>query len=157
MKSEENHIIRHALDNEIDELTSLAMKSKAYWGYDYSFLRSCIEELTVTREHLQNHTIYVVEKKKKRIGFYVLQEMNKQSIELTFLFVDPGYVRSGAGKLLFNHATARVKELGYSEMIIQSDPFAAIFYEKMGCRKIGVKPSGSIPDRKLPLFKYSVK
>jgi N-acetylglutamate synthase-like GNAT family acetyltransferase len=157
MIKKDNHIIRQAFGNEVDELTSLAMKSKAYWGYDYSFLRSCVEELSVTKEHVNNHTVYVVEKRKELIGFYVLQEIDTKSIEMTFLFVDPKHIRSGIGKVMFNHAATHARELGYSHVIIQSDPFAAVFYEKMGCKKIGTKPSGSISDRDLPLFRYQLK
>lgn len=157
MIKKEHPIIRQAFENEVDELTSLAMKSKAYWGYDYTFLRSCVEELTVTKEHVNNHTIYVVESRHELIGFYVLQEIDSRSIEMTFLFVDPKHIQSGVGKLMFDHAASHARELGYSHVIIQSDPFAAVFYEKMGCKKIGSKASGSINDRQLPLYLYRLK
>jgi GNAT superfamily N-acetyltransferase len=150
------HVIRQPFENEIDDLTSIAMKSKSYWGYDYTFMRACVEELTVTREHLYHHTIFVVESKKRLIGFYILQEINPDSIEMTFMFVEPKYIGSGLGKLLFNHATAQAKTGGYKNIIVQSDPFAGAFYERMGCKKIGRKPSGSIPGRDLPLYRYRI-
>jgi len=150
------HTIRQPLENEIDALTALAMKSKSYWGYDYTFMRSCVEELTVTKEHVYHHTIYVAESKKQLIGFYVLQEIDSDSIEMTFMFVDPIHIGSGLGKLLFNHAATQAKMAGYKNIIVQSDPFAGAFYEKMGCKKIGKKASGSIPGRDLPLYKYKI-
>jgi len=150
------HIIRQPFENEIDDLTSLAMKSKSYWGYDYIFMRSCVEELTVTKEHLNHHTIYVAESKKHLIGFYILQEIDQESIEMTFMFIDPKYIGSGLGKLLFNHAASQAKLAGYKHIIVQSDPFAGAFYEKMGCKKIGKKASGSIPGRDLPLYRFKI-
>jgi GNAT superfamily N-acetyltransferase len=75
---------------------------------------------------------------------------------MTFMFVDPAYIRSGLGKLLFNHAAGRAKTGGYKNIIVQSDPFAGAFYERMGCTKIGRKPSGSIPGRDLPLYRYRI-
>ena len=156
MLKKHSHIIRQPSEDEIDDLTSLAMKSKSYWGYDYSFMRSCVEELTVTKEHLNHHTIYVAESGKKLIGFYILQQIDPDSIEMTFMFVDPKYIGSGLGKLLFNHAAAQAKTAGYKNIIVQSDPFAGAFYERMGCKKIGKKPSGSIPGRDLPLYRFKI-
>jgi len=156
MVNNNKHVIRQPLENEIDALTSLAMKSKAYWGYDYTFMRSCVEELTVTKEHLSDHTIYVAEYKKELIGFYILQQINHQYIEMTFMFVDPLHIGSGLGKLLFNHAVTQAKISGYNQIIIQSDPYAAAFYEKMGCKKIGKRSSESIPGRNLPLYRYKI-
>jgi len=156
MVTKEIHIIRQPFENEIDDLTSLAMKSKSYWGYDYTFMRSCFEELTVTNNHLNHHTIYAAESKKHLIGFYILQEIDEESIEMTFMFVDPKHIGTGLGKLLFNHAAHQAKKAGYKTIIIQSDPFAGVFYEKMGCKKIGMKASGSIPGRDLPLYRFKI-
>jgi GNAT superfamily N-acetyltransferase len=156
MINNNTHIIRQPFENEIDDLTSLAMKSKSYWGYDYSFMRHCVEELTVTKEHLNHHTIYVAESKKQLIGFYILQEIDKDAIEMTFMFVEPRYIGSGLGKMLFDHAASQAKAAGYKKIIVQSDPFAGAFYERMGCKMIGKKPSGSIPGRDLPLYRYNI-
>jgi GNAT superfamily N-acetyltransferase len=156
MVTKYKHTIRQPVESEIDELTALAMKSKSYWGYDYTFMRSCVEELTVTKEHVNHHTIYLAESKKQLIGFYVLQEIDSDSIEMTFMFVDPVHIGTGLGKLLFNHAVGQAKRAGYGIIIIQSDPFASAFYEKMGCIKIGKKASGSIPGRDLPLYEYKI-
>ncbi len=157
MANNTKHVIRQPFENEIDALTSLAMKSKAYWGYDYTFMRSCVEELTVTTEHVSDHTIYVAECKKELIGFYILQQINNESIEMTFMFVDPIHIGFGLGKLLFNHAATQSKISGYKQIIIQSDPYAAAFYEKMGCIKIGKRSSESIPGRDLPLYKFTIR
>lgn len=150
MKKQYN--IRKPDSNEIDALTSLAMRSKAYWGYDYSFMRNCVEELTVTHDHLNHHTIYLMERKKDLVGFYVLQEIDSESVEMTFMFVKPELIGLGIGKKLFEHATIQAKSAGFKIMIIQSDPFASPFYEVMGCKKIGVRPSNSINGRKMPLY-----
>lgn len=156
MITKEINIIRQPFENEIDDLTSLAMKSKSYWGYDYTFMRTCVEELTVTKNHLNHHTIFAAESRKHLIGFYILQEIDEASIEMTFMFVDPKYIGTGLGKLLFKHAASQAKEAGYKNIIIQSDPFAGAFYEKMGCKKIGKKASGSIPGRDLPLYRFKI-
>jgi hypothetical protein len=36
--------------------------------------------------------------------------------------------------------------------VIQGDPNAAEFYQRCGARKIGERPSASIPGRVLPLY-----
>lgn len=40
-------LIRDARPDEAGELTELALRSKAHWGYDEAFMASCREELTV--------------------------------------------------------------------------------------------------------------
>jgi hypothetical protein len=41
--------IRKARPDEAGELTELALRSKAHWGYDEAFMASCREELTVRK------------------------------------------------------------------------------------------------------------
>lgn len=41
------------------ELTALAMRSKAYWGYDLAFMEACRKELAVPREAFEREIIRV--------------------------------------------------------------------------------------------------
>ena len=44
--------IRLARPDEADHLTALATRSKAYWGYDASFMEACVPALTISPERL---------------------------------------------------------------------------------------------------------
>ncbi len=45
---------------------------------------------------------------------------------------------------------AEARALGLSAIDIDADPGAVGFYERMGGRRVGEAPSGSIPGRMLP-------
>jgi hypothetical protein len=59
--------------------------------------------------------------------------------------------------LLFGWAAARAQGLGAVRMIIEADPGAAPFYERMGARYAGFAPSKSIPGRMLPRMQMELE
>ena len=54
--------IRKALLSEANELSELALHSKATWNYSEEFILACKEELTITDEYIKNNFVYVLEK-----------------------------------------------------------------------------------------------
>jgi len=142
--------IRKARSNEAEQLSSIAFDSKAYWGYDASFMESCREELTLTKENVLQQPCYLVEAESKVAGFYLLQKLSTSKVDMQMLFVHQEFIGKGIGKKLFVHAVSTAKEMGYSEMEIQADPFAQPFYERMGAVVVSKTPSLSIPGRFLP-------
>ena len=50
------------------------------------------------------------------------------------------------------HAISTSSNLEFRSMLIHGDPHADAFYRAMGARKIGTRPSESIPGRELPLY-----
>jgi len=77
--------------------------------------------------------------------------------DLLKLFVEPALLRSGVGRLLFEWATARARSLGAVRMIIEADPDATTFYERMGARHAGFAPSQSISGRMLPRMQIELE
>jgi GNAT superfamily N-acetyltransferase len=149
--------IRRPRIDELSLLSSLALRSKAYWGYDNEFIEMCREELTVKKRFLEEHEIFIGELEQKITGFYVLEEINANKTELSFLFIEPQFIKNGIGKKLFAHAIRLAFSRNYRSIIIQSDPFAEAFYLKMGAVKIGIRPSSSISNRDLPLLEYKLR
>lgn len=144
------------------ELSALAIRSKAMWGYSDEFMQQCTPELTYRPEQVSNiewffAIAYQVGKQHKNIvGFYALFLADLQQIELDALFVEPALTGQGIGKALFGHAVNYVRQQGAKKLLIQADPNAAPFYQALGAQKIGEQPSTSIPGRMLPLFSYPV-
>ncbi len=68
------------------------------------------------------------------------------------LFIDPNRMGKGYGRHLYQWALQTATEKGAGEMIIEADPGAAPFYERMGATRAGEVPSGSIARRTLPRF-----
>jgi N-acetylglutamate synthase-like GNAT family acetyltransferase len=73
--------------------------------------------------------------------------------ELDKLFVEPGRLRSGGGRALFDWAKNTARQAGATILVIESDPDASGFYRCMGAVDDGVSPSGSIPGRFTPRLK----
>lgn len=147
--------IRAARPEDANQLTDLALRSKASWGYDAAFMHACVPVLTITPERIDpraarsgagHELFFVLEDDGQVAGFVSLRDG-----ELTNLFIEPSAQRRGYGRALFEHAVSVARELGWERMTILSDPFAEAFYAAMGARRVGLEPSDAgIPGRMLP-------
>jgi GNAT superfamily N-acetyltransferase len=145
--------IEPAMPGQGPLLSELAKRSKAYWGYDEAFMAACDQELTLTEREIARHLTYVLRTQDGSVaGFYSMESVDEARMELNFLFVEPSAIGRGRGRALINHAKKRARELGRTMLIIQGDPHAAPFYQKMGGRRVGERPSCSVAGRLLPLF-----
>ena len=141
--------LRDALPNELSSLDGLCLRSKAVWGYDDAFMAACRTELTLHPDELRTTHLQVAEREMTVVGLAQLK-VKQGNAELMKLFVEPTLLGSGIGRLLFDWATARARALGAVRMIIDADPCAVPFYERMGARHAGFAPSQSIRGRMLP-------
>ncbi len=148
--------VRPARPEEAEHLSSLAIRSKAYWGYDATFMAACSSELSLASDEvglLHTHVLVVSE---HIVGFFTLEAVDTQVVELGHLFVEPDLLGRGYGRELLEHAKAKASSLGYRNMLIQGDPNASAFYRSAGAIQVGVRESRSIPGRQLPLFQLDL-
>ncbi|MFV5174647.1 GNAT family N-acetyltransferase [Bacillus cereus] len=145
--------IREALLSEANELSELALQSKATWDYSEEFILACKEDLTITEEYIKNNFLYVLENDNVKIGFFSFLRNDKA---LDFLYIHPDYKGKGYGKILWEYVIEKVNELGLKSFTIDSDPNAKGYYLKMGAQLIGETPSTVFKGRVLPLLKYDV-
>lgn len=148
--------IRPARTREADILTSLAMESKAHWGYDDAFMEKCRLEMTVSPKNIEHHTVVVAQVGDEIAGFYSLEADGQGGGEVHKLFVRPNFIGHGIGRHLFEDLCRRAGDEGIQVLYLDSDPQARSFYERMGCAVIGEVPSGSIPGRMLPRLQRPV-
>jgi N-acetylglutamate synthase-like GNAT family acetyltransferase len=148
-------ILRAARADELGALTELCLRSKAVWGYDRAFMEACRDELTLTQEDLRETKLQVAERDGAIVGVAQVSA-DGATAYLEKLFVDPGQLRSGAGRTLFAWAKTTAMELAATQLVIEADPDAAPFYRRMGARDDGTAPSGSIPGRFLPRLTVSL-
>ena len=146
--------MRCPLPSESAELSRLAMRSKAHWGYSNEFMNSCRDELTYGANEIADGGVEfaVADVNGKIAGFYALRRLSPAEFDLEALFVDPGNIGEGYGALLLNHALSVVQKKGGEQLQIQSDPNAEEFYAAAGARQLGIRESGSIPGRYLSLL-----
>lgn len=149
---------RCACPSDAADLTRIAQRSKAHWGYSREFMTAAGRELTVTREAILERNLYftVALDHQQIIGFYALDDSANPEIELEAMFVDPPCIGQGVGRQMMLHAQARARQLGARVMLIQSDPNAQKFYLAAGAEVCGQRESGSIPGRMLPLLRIEL-
>ena len=148
--------IRLALPGEAPLLSRLCMRSKAHWGYDAQFLERASRSLQIDPVAIDAGRVFVA----TGAGGGVLGVADccalpePGAFDLLHLFVEPSSLRQGVGRALFLAASAWCVAQGGSRLLIQSDPNAALFYQRLGARPIGETPSDAVPDRLLPWLEY---
>ena len=147
--------IRPARADEAEALTDLSLRSKAFWGYDAAFLARCRAVMTVKARNIDSQPHYVAELDGRIAGFYGL-EPETEGVGLDYLFVETDLVGRGVGRALWRHAVDTARGLGHRALIVVSDPNAEGFYLRMGCRRIGTRPSELEAGRQLPLLRLAL-
>ena len=171
-----NFVIRAALPEQAADISELAIRSKAHWGYDDAFIEACREELTIPPDRIVALRTQVVVSADgadgaegtpgdgadvgrlpagRILGFGTI-EGEPPAGELGMLFVDPDFIGRGVGGALFSHLAATATALGFHRLTIASDPNAEPFYLSKGAVRIGAVPSGSVPGRTLPLLAFAL-
>ena len=148
--------LRDARESELPGLGQLCLRSKAVWGYDDAFMTACRAELTLRPDELQSTHLQVAERETAVAGLAQVKVTDVDA-DLLKLFVEPALLRSGVGRLLFGWAIATARALGAIRMIIEADPGATPFYERMGARHAGFARSQSIAGRMLPRMQMDLE
>jgi len=142
--------IRAGVLDDCAALGALALRSKAYWGYDRDFIDRCVDELSVDARDITDRTVLVAALEQAPLGFGVMRTDPGSMAELTHLFIDPAHIGKGVGRALVDALTHRAATDGFDCMTVASDPYAQPFYERMGFVFMDREPSKSIPGRTLP-------
>lgn len=139
--------IRKAVPHEADQLSTIAMQAKAYWGYTAEQLAHWKPFLTIKPDDVETHQVWVATDNNQIVGFAAI-EMIDEEANLEHLWVSPDAIGQGVGKRLFQHVAGIVPEF-----VFTSDPHADEFYKKMGAYEIGDYHS-DYQNRVLTKFKY---
>ena len=108
-------------------------------------------ELTVTETAIVKDTVAVCVSGEEILGFYRLIVEGEEA-EVADCFVSPSALRQGVGAALMTHLKEAALAKGVKRLEVQSDPFAEGFYLALGYTRFSQSPSGSVPDRYLPLL-----
>ncbi len=153
--------LRPARADECGTLTALALRSKAYWGYDPAFIHACRDALAVKPEDVAAGRVMVLVEEDTVLGLYALTpEERAEEACVELFFIEPAAIGHGLGRVLWDHMLAKARADGYQRLKIESDPFALGFYRAMGASLSGKVrspvrgPDGS--ERFLPLLYYEL-
>jgi GNAT superfamily N-acetyltransferase len=145
--------VRPARGDEAGDLSALAMRSKAQWGYDAQFLEACRPQLTFVADDLGRRRAAVAEESGRVVGFYTLDGEPPEA-ELGNLWIEPSHLRRGIGRLLWDHAMGVASDLGCTTVLIEAEPNAEGFYQAMGAERDGSVASTVFPGRTLPRMRF---
>jgi GNAT superfamily N-acetyltransferase len=140
--------IRRARPREAEQLSRLAHRSKAHWGYDAEFLRRVAAELTITPRAITGHEVWVLEDDGGIIGFH--RVIPGEPAVLEDLWLEPEAIGAGHGRRLWEHAVGVARAGGAAAMELDAEPHAMGFYQRMGAVPVGVTASQVVPGRELP-------
>lgn len=144
-------VVREAKPAEAKLLTSIAMRSKAHWGYSDDLIHQWLPELEVTSELISSSICFVVEVDGEIAGFWCREP--KEGLSKGRYYIEPKFIRHGYGKLLWTAVTTKAKELKVKYLTWECDPNAVGFYLKMGAKQIGTTDSKIVLGTKTPIMR----
>lgn len=149
--------IRQPRVDECEHMTTLCLASKKSLGYDDDFMALCVDELSITPAKLSTNEFWAYDEGGTIFGFVcIAHDGHSTNAEIKSFFIGANQRGSGIGTKLWAKVLQRCKELHIKKLHLDSEPLSAGFYEKLGFRTIGEVPSGSIPNRVLPLMELQL-
>ncbi len=134
------------------ELTAIAFRAKAHWGYPESWLRRWEKALTVSPDHVRDHPTFAAVRDSRMVGFFSLLIRGREA-SLEHLWVLPPEIGRGVGSALFAAAEDIARSGGATCLKIESDPNTEAFYVRMGAvRHASVPAAMDGNERCLPLL-----
>ena len=151
------YAIRRARPSDAPQLTSLARASKAHWGYPKEWLDLWEADLAISSETIQRAIGYVAEVGDDIVGFWVRVPLDSEQPTPGWLFIDPKYMGQGLAQALWTELRKDASELGITSFVIEADPNAVGFYQKLGAETIDQKESSVIPGRIIPVLRLPIR
>ena len=121
--------------SEADTLTEIAFAAKRHWGYPEHWIAHWQSLLTITPESIASHETFAARTGERIVGFAALAR-DGDVLWLKDCWVLPAEMGRGVGRALFRHAQQRARALGFATFEVESDPYAAGFYVRMGAEQI---------------------
>ena len=150
-------ILRPGTAADAPAASELARRAKGSWGYPAEWLDQWRSALTISPDALTRDRSLVAVCGRALAGVCVL-DFPEQHSSLEHLWVDPAYQRRGIGAALVRRALGLVARSGRQRLVVESDPSAESFYQRLGGRRIGETPAPmpGAADRVLPVLELDV-
>jgi len=136
-------------------LTEITKKSKAYWGYSEEQLEKWSNNLTVTADYIETNPVFNLVHENQVVAYYSYLKKEENQVKLDNLFILPEYIGKGFGSFLMNDFLERMRNEKCQKNILDSEPNAELFYQKIGFTKIGEFET-SIKNRFMPIMEMNL-
>ncbi|MDR6845834.1 GNAT family N-acetyltransferase [Flavobacterium granuli] len=147
--------IKEASTNDNEVLTEITKKSKAYWGYSEEQILKWSDNLTISKDYIENNFVFKLVNNNEIVGYYSFIIKEEKNIILDNLFILPEYIGKGFGKYLMIDFLNRMKNKNFEKITLDAEPNAENFYIKIGFKKIGEFET-SIKDRFMPIMEMNL-
>lgn len=146
--------LRLARLSDAPDLTQILHRAKASWGYPAAMMDAFraeqrISPATITSQHM------IVAERNGRIAAFAGGEVREDHLYLGFLFVAPEHQREGIGRLLMSAMEDFSRDREIYRILLESDPHAVPFYQRLGYVVLSERPSTMTPERPIPLMERS--
>jgi ribosomal protein S18 acetylase RimI-like enzyme len=136
-------------------LTEITKKSKAYWGYSDEQMKKWSNNLTITIDYIETNPVFNLVDENQIVGYYSYLRLENNQVKLDNLFILPEYIGKGFGSFLMNDFLERMRNEKCRKIILDSEPNAEQFYQKIGFTKIGEFET-SIKNRFMPIMEMNL-
>jgi|SRR5579872_436004 len=103
---------------------------------DRALLTEHPEFLELTDTAVQEGRTWIAEAEGRVVGFVTLRE-TPSAAEVEDLFVDPGFMRRGVGRVLIETIASVAAERGWPQIEVDANPHAQEFYARTGFAESG--------------------
>ena len=128
--------ISRAQPDDAVALTEIAFAAKRHWNYPETWIREWADLLTITPEYIREHPTFLMATDREILGFAAIAFAEGEAV-IQHLWVRPSAMRRGIGAALFAACETAAREASANRLIVESDPHAEGFYQRMGAIPIG--------------------
>lgn len=129
----EDMVYELATVEDAEELSNVAIRSKRHWGYSKEAMDLWNQNLTITEEFINTHTVIKATLEDEIVGFFALEEI-KPVTRLAHYWLDTPYMRRGYGTAMYNFMVDYLKKQNVQKATIVMDPNGYPFFEKKGAK-----------------------
>lgn len=120
-----------ALENDINKLMDIAVRSEGHWNYDVEYMEIFKGKYNITKEFLIHNKTFILKDNNKYIGFFSISQLKDEGT-LEYFYIDKPYICKGYGKVMWDYMIKACELLGINKISWVTSPEAANFYIKMG-------------------------
>lgn len=129
--------VRPAAAGDAPALSRIAVAAKRSWGYPDAWIEAWMPILSIDPQFIAQHAVWVgMMDDGEPAGWSALAEEGGRA-QLDHLWVLPANQRRGLGRLLLDAVVQEAARRGHRVLRVESDPYAAAFYERHGARNVG--------------------
>lgn len=129
----EDMIFEKATAEDCQALSELAVRSKRHWGYSKEAMELWNQNLTITEDFLNSHTVIKATLEDDIVGFFALEEI-KPTTRIAQYWIDTPYMRKGYGSEMFKYLKDFLRQKNVEKATIVLDPNGLAFFENKGAK-----------------------